>query len=155
MQHVIPGSWSFVTSSGKGRDGRPATVCVKPSHALHTLSLAHNQIVAIQAPSASSCSDGVCDSTASSPSPTWFPCSGMAAGIASDGAANICDREESGREAVRKLSALAAWCGASLEELRLSGNKLVALDDLRGCTRLRVLDVGRNKLDNLLVRHGI
>jgi len=46
---------------------------------------------------------------------------------------------------------LAAWCGDSLEELRLGGNRLVSLEALRGCHRLRVVDVGRNMLTSLQV----
>ena len=54
-------------------------------------------------------------------------------------------------ETAGPLAALAAWCGRSLEELCLAGNKLACLVPLRGCFLLRTVDVGRNCLTSLQV----
>jgi hypothetical protein len=46
---------------------------------------------------------------------------------------------------------LARWCGSSLCELRLAGNRLEGLAGLSGCCMLQVVDVRRNRLTSLKV----
>ena len=50
--------------------------------------------------------------------------------------------------------ALARWCGASLEDLRLAGNRLASLAGAEGCARLRRVDVGHNRLADLAALGG-
>jgi hypothetical protein len=51
----------------------------------------------------------------------------------------------------RPVRALVEWCGGALRELRLRGNALASLAGLAGCSNLRVVDVGRNRLTGLEV----
>ncbi|GBF87402.1 hypothetical protein Rsub_00113 [Raphidocelis subcapitata] len=93
------------------------------AHSLHTLSLVDNNIHGIEGPvkNGPDGAEGRGDE----------PHAAAAAGAEQQG------------------GSLAAWCGRSLCELRLAGNKLAGLSGLAGCCVLRVVDVRRNRLTNL------
>jgi hypothetical protein len=124
-----------------------AAAAAAASGALHTLSLAHNQIESLEAPAAG----GVCGLGSSSDAePAAAQCGG------GGGPGRPPGREHFPLAGRRPCiggggGGVAAWWGPGLEELRLAGNRLTSLRELEGCARLRVLDVGRNRLTSLEV----